>query len=265
MSDVFGNGEAYRGEAAPLVFAFTCGWVRLPMSFFLDGEEGRITAPATVFLIEHKKGLALFDTGLGPRFIPAPGTEAKGPVRMTQEDRIDRRLEAIGVDPAKIDYIINSHLHLDHAGGNCLLPEATLVVQAAEWDHARAGVDGAYFPEDVDTGHKLLKIHGEHDLFGDGSVVIFPTPGHTPGHQSARVRTMTGEVLLAADCCNLRRSLDEMRLPDHVHDASAYRATLGKLGELREQGVRLFYGHDPDDWSRVPQGRALSFAKGSQG
>lgn len=265
MTGVYGNGERYRGEAAPLVFAFTCGWLRLNTSFFLEGEPGRITVPATAFLIEHRQGLAVFDTGLGPRFLPPSNDPAAPVVRLSEEDRIDRRLEAIGVDPAQVRWIISSHLHLDHAGGNSFLPEATLVVQASEWDYAHAGIDSAYHLPEVDTGHRLLKIHGEHDLFGDGSVVIFPTPGHTPGHQSARVRTMTGEVLLAADCCNLRRSLDEMRLPDHVHDAAAYRDTLGKLGRLRDQGVRIFYGHDPDDWSLVPQGQALSFSQEGQG
>lgn len=263
MTCVNANGAHYRGEAAPLVFAFTCGWIRLNTSFFLEGEAGRITVPATAFLIEHPWGLAVFDTGFGARFLPPSSDPAAPVVRMSEEDRIDRRLEAIGVDPGKVSWIICSHLHLDHAGGNGFLPDATVIVQAEEWDYAHAGIDGAYHPTEVDTGHKIMKIRGEYDLFGDGSVIIFPTPGHTPGHQSARVRTMTGEVLLAADCCNLRKSLDEMRLPDHVHDAAAYRATLDKLRGLREQGVHIFFGHDPDDWSQVPQGRALSFeAKG---
>lgn len=258
------NGAQHRGEAAPLVYAFTCGWMTLKAGFFVEGETGRVTVPATAFLIEHHKGLAVFDTGLGPRFLPPSDDPAAVVVMMSEADRIDRRLEAIGVDPEKINFIINSHLHLDHAGGNSFLPNATIVVQAVEWDYAHAGVDGAYHAGEVDSGHHLLKINGEHDLFGDGSVILFPTPGHTPGHQSARVRTMTGEALLAADCCNMRKSLDELRLPDHVHDASAYHATLRQLSVMRDSGVRIFYGHDPEDWKQVPQGKALSFAMGGQ-
>ena len=238
----------------PLVVAFTCGWMTLPMAFFLDGEEGQIVCPATAYLIDHPKGLALFDTGLGPRFSYPAGTTPTKPLDLMEDsEQIDARLRAIGVDPGDIRWIINSHLHSDHAGGNSLLPNATVVVQATEWDYAFQGVDKAYHQPEFDTGHAVLKVHGEHDMFGDGSVVLLPTTGHTPGHQSARVRTAGGDVVLAADCCNLRRSLDEMRLPDHVHNADDYRRTLETLRGIRAGGTPIFYGHDPEFWSAVPQ------------
>ena len=171
---------------------------------------------------------------------------------------IDARLRAIGVDPADIIWILSSHLHLDHAGGNVLLPNATVIVQANEHDYAFTTTDQAYHIPEFDTGQPFKRIHGEYDVFGDGTVVLFPTPGHTPGHQSARVRTAGGEVVLASDCCNLKRSLDELRLPDHCHDADQYLATLKGLATMRAGGTRIYYSHDPEFWAGVPQGVPLS-------
>lgn len=240
------------------VIAFTVGWLTLPLSFFLDGEDGKIKVPCTAFLIRHPaKGLALFDTGLGPRFERPAGTSAKGLADLEDDGTMGARLTAIGVDPADIRWIINSHLHSDHAGGNVYFPNASVIVQSAELDYARAGTDRAYHGPEFDLGQPFVRVNGEHDMFGDGSVVLFPSPGHTPGHQCARVRTASGSVVLAADCCNLKRSLDEMRLPDHVFNADQAMDTLRVLKSMRDQGTRIFYGHDPEFWDTIPKGVVL--------
>lgn len=239
------------------LFAFTVGWMTLPLSFFLAGEEGRIRFPATAYLIDHPRGLALFDTGLGPRFVRPAGTPAPKGMDLEDDATIDVRLRAIGVDPAQVRWILASHLHTDHAGGNLYLPNATVIVQAEEHDYAVSGRDRAYHRPEFDTGQPFKRVRGEHDVFGDGSVILFPTPGHTPGHQSARVRTPGGEIVLASDCCNLKRSLDELRLPDHCHDADQYIATLKGLADRRTPGSRIVYSHDPDFWAGVPQGVPL--------
>jgi N-acyl homoserine lactone hydrolase len=95
-------------------------------------------------------------------------------------EEISARLEAIDHDPARIDVNINSQFHFDHLGGNALIPNAVLVAQKREWEAvldpdiaARHGFNRA----DLDLGHKLNSVHGEHDLFGDGSLVCLPTHG----------------------------------------------------------------------------------------
>lgn len=239
-----------------LLYAFTCGHITLPTSYFISGEDGKTRVPACVFLIDHPDGLALFDTGFSDRFVGLDKGLGKI-VDVPREHPVAERLRELEVDPGDIDWIINSHLHLDHAGGNHLLPNATVIVQEGEWEFGLSGEDGAYAREDFDTGQPVKQIRGEHDLYGDGSVILFPTPGHTPGHQSARVRTATGEAVLAGDCCNFRRSLDEMRLPEQVYNADHYRGSLARLSELRRAGAKIFYGHDPDFWATVPQAEAL--------
>lgn len=241
----------------PAVYALTVGWMTLPLSYFLGGEEGKIRFPITAFLIDHPAGMALFDTGLGPRFVRPAGTPAKGLGDIEEDGTIDARLRAIGRDPANVRWILCSHLHLDHAGGFAFLPNATVIVQAEEFDYAMSGSDLAYHPPEFNLGHQYLHVKGEHDVFGDGSVMLFPTPGHTPGHQSARVKTGGKELVLASDCCNLKRSLDHLWLPGTTHDADAYLATLKGLSAMRARGSRIFYSHDPDFWAAVPQGVPL--------
>jgi len=246
-------------EEGVLLYAFTCGYITLPTNYFISGEEGKTKVPACVFLIDHPDGLALFDTGFSDRFVGLEKGLGKI-VDMPPEHPVADRLRELEVDPAQIKWIINSHLHLDHAGGNHKLPNATVIVQDSEWEFGLSGEDGAYTTEDFDTGQTVKRITGEHDLFGDGSVILFPTPGHTPGHQSARVRTATGEAVLAGDCCNFRRSLDELRMPDQVYNADHYYGSLQRLSALRRAGAHIFFGHDPDFWATVPQAETLDLS-----
>src|SRR6266404_3220070 len=147
----------------------------------------------------------------------------------------------------KIDLIVNSHFHFDHVGGNALIPNATMVVQRREWD---AGMDpdaarrSGFDPRDFDLGHKLRLVDGEHDVFGDGAVVCLPTHGHTPGHQSLKLRLAGGDVVLAADSCYFCRTLRERRLPRFAHDREAMHTSLDRLAALETAGARIFFGHD---------------------
>jgi N-acyl homoserine lactone hydrolase len=229
-----------------------CGRLTLPLAFFLDGEPGSVTVPVATYLIEHPDGYALFDAGLGPRFRRPTGAPANGFVDLEASSCVDVRLRSVGVDPADVRYLVNSHLHTDHAGGNALVPAATVVVQRAEWEYAHRTGGREYELSEFDTGQAVRQVEGRHDLFGDSSVVLIPTPGHTPGHQSALVQTTTGEVVLTGDACNMRRAMDELRLPDHAHDLGEYERSLLLLRDLRTRGAVVLFGHDPEFWNTIP-------------
>ena len=91
-------------------------------------------------------------------------------------------------------------------------------------------------PRDFDLGHKLRLVDGEHDVFGDGSVVCLPTHGHTPGHQSLKAAARaSGDIVLAADSCYFCRTLRERRLPRFVYDREAMLASLDRLAALEKR------------------------------
>jgi glyoxylase-like metal-dependent hydrolase (beta-lactamase superfamily II) len=247
------------------VYAFTCGWLDGEFDRLMEGGVGRIRLPIPAYLIEHPKGSALFDTGMHPDCQSDPaGRLGQHLARLFAFDyhpgeEIGARLEAIGRDPARIDLVINSHFHFDHVGGNAQIPNATLLVQRREWD---AGIDPdiaarrGFDRRDFDLGHERRLLDGEHDVFGDGSVICLPTHGHTPGHQSLKLRLEGREIVLAADSCYFCRTLAERRLPRFVHDREAMLDSLDRLAALERAGAGIFFGHDPDFWRTVPQAPA---------
>ena len=247
------------------LYALTCGRLSGDFGRLTEGGEGRIELPIPSYLIEHPKGRVLFDTGMHPDLQRDPAARlGERLARLFDFDyrpgeEVGARLEAIGRDPARIDVIVSSHFHFDHVGGNAQIPNATMVVQRPEWE---AGTDPdmaaqrGFDRRDFDLGHKVILADGEYDVFGDGSLVCLPTPGHTPGHQSLRVKLASGDIVLAGDACYFCRTLRERRLPRYSWDREAQLASLEKLAGLETQGARIFFGHDPEFWKTLPQAPA---------
>ncbi|MBO0735821.1 MAG: N-acyl homoserine lactonase family protein [Alphaproteobacteria bacterium] len=249
----------------PKLYAMTCGWLTGELGRLMEGGKGKANLPIPAYLIEHPKGTALFDTGMHPACQHDPagrvGPRIAGLFGFNYHagEEISARLAALGRDPCRIDLIIASHLHFDHVGGNALIPNATVIVQRREWE---AGMDAdiasqrGFDRQDYDLGHKVLQIDGEHDVFGDGSVICLPTYGHTPGHQSLKLRLSAGETVLAADACYFCRTLRERRLPRYAYNRAAMHASLDRLARLEARGARIVFGHDGDFWKTVPQAPA---------
>jgi glyoxylase-like metal-dependent hydrolase (beta-lactamase superfamily II) len=101
-------------------------------------------------------------------------------------------------------------------------------------------------------------VDGEHDVFGDGTVILIPTYGHTPGHQSLLVRAGKGTTIVcASDACYTRENMDRDVLPKILWNPSVMHDSLATLRKLRDSaGATMFYGHDPDQWVATPRAPA---------
>jgi N-acyl homoserine lactone hydrolase len=119
-----------------------------------------------------------------------------------------------------------------------LIPNATMLVQSREWE---AGMDPeiaarrGFNRRDFDLGHQLRLVDGEHEVFGDGSVVCLPMHGHTPGHQSLRLGLDRGEIVLAADACYFCQTLRERRLPHNMYDRETMLDSLDRSSQSQVQ------------------------------
>jgi N-acyl homoserine lactone hydrolase len=260
------------------VFALCGGYLELAReSMIRDATPARWTVPIACVLVGHPRGYLLFDTGLHP----ATRTDMLGrygeerarrfSVHSGAGDDVVSQLAVLGLQPADVRYVANSHWHFDHCGGNEFFPGSTILVQAAEMEAARSPTvlaTGRYRPSPADFEHPLRyqPVDGEHDVFGDGSVVLFPTFGHTPGHQSLLVRPgRDTRLVFTADACYTRENMDRDVLPTIVWDETEMAHSLRRLRELRDrQGARTVYGHDPQQWRDVPHAPA-AFAVSSLG
>lgn len=242
---------------------------------YIDTEWQYITAgkdigkpfksPMCMFLIEHPKGVALFDTGLNIQIATNPRgylsqaiLNAYLPV-MTEDQAAKNAIQKAGFKPEDIDFVVISHLHFDHTGGVGDFPNATYIVHAKELEYAYnppAYMHSAYLRADYDNKgvewHTLKgDLEGGFDLFDDDLIRLYLTPGHTPGHLSMRVKlSNSGPMMLTQDACYTTKNLagDLPGLMDHSE------ATLNsvKFFNLRQKaGVQIIPGHDPDLWPTI--------------
>jgi N-acyl homoserine lactone hydrolase len=237
------------------VRTLTCGWLTADASTMVPGQPGRMRMPVGAFLIEHPDGVAVFDTGMHADLEHSKArmrsTAELFEVELTGADSVVGQLAERGLAPEDVDLAVVSHLHFDHCGGLAQLPDARIVVQKAEWEAAFQGplVDfGVFNPDDFDLGHDRQVLDGGHDLFGDASVVVVPTPGHTAGHQSLLVE---GRLLLTGDACYCRLALDLDAPPEFGYDVERQRAGFAWLREQEAAGVHLVFSHDADQWAAL--------------
>jgi N-acyl homoserine lactone hydrolase len=242
------------------IYALCCGYLESDRSvFFPDNAPGtRMTIPVSSYLLIHPQGRVLFDTGVHCHAIADPvgrlgeRRAMRWTVRSQVGDDVVSQLARVGMRPEDITHVINSHFHFDHCGGNEFFPQATFLVQRREMERARSH-DNPYDPHDFDHPLHYQLVDGDYDLFGDGTLVLLPTYGHTPGHQSLWVRASKAmQLLFTADACYTKEHMDRDVLPHSVWNAEAMSHSLTTLRNLRDKhGVTLFYGHDPGQWQEI--------------
>lgn len=244
------------------------------MLWMLTSRTWTEPRPINVFVIEHKDGLVLFDTGqdrasiTDPGYFPAGITGAMyrrtAQADIPEDQTLTGQLTGLGYQPSDVSVAILSHLHQDHIGGLAELPNARIYVSQAEWDtvsEPRAELAGIMRNHIDLPGLSWTKVAPEatkdpslqpfgqaQDLFGDGTLLLIPTPGHTPGSMSMIVRqpgraplAMVGDLTYALDL------LDCGHVPGSG-SRKQLQQTTNKMNELRRNldGLVVLATHDPE-------------------
>jgi N-acyl homoserine lactone hydrolase len=225
------------------------GWFTAPAGIFRAGDDMDRTVryPIPAYVVETDTERILIDTGLNPAAIADPAAYYERPevfavIALEQDQSVAEQ-----VDVGTLTKVVLTHLHWDHVGGLQLIPKSVpVVIQRSEW---QAGHDDAavtrnvFLPHDYADGEReVILIDGDCDLLGDSTLELLSTPGHTPGHQSIRI----GELVVGADVAHFASGLDDHRFPIFADDHQQQGRSAERLRAMRDAGLTVIPGHDPD-------------------
>ncbi len=226
--------------------------------------------PCPVFLVEHPTaGRVLIDTGLPPAVVhdvrAAVGTAAAFMygLRASEDQPLPARLRALGIPRGGIDVVVMTHLHVDHAGALSELEDCRVIVSKDEWRSAHGGkaLARGYLRRQFDLAHDIQLVDFDDqsvnsfatfgrsfDLFGDGTVMLVSTPGHTSGHMSVILRLKDRECLIAGDAIYTRRSLDAGDIPLVLADEHNYKRSVREIRAYKQMtpSALVIPGHDAE-------------------
>ncbi len=246
---------------------------RLPALWWVFTSRSWIDIPLNVFALEHRDGLVLFDAGMDPAIATDPNyvSSAIGRLFMrnlfrfeiTSDDTLAAKLAGLGFSAGDVSKVIVSHLHFDHVGGIADVPQAELLVSRDEWQQLSGPhpernyifrehieLPGAKWqPIDFQASNDPLfaPFGGCYDVTGDGSMILLPTPGHTPGSMSMLVRAADiPPVLFIGDLTYEADLLMNDQVPG-TGDAALLRSSFAKVRALKAQipDLLILASHDP--------------------
>lgn len=223
----------------------------------ISGEHRDLSVRS--YLVVHPRGVLLWDTGIDDSIAGEPnGRQIVEPIRFRVPKTLGAQLSEIGYSPRDVDVLGLSHMHIDHVGNAGLFRGARVVMQRAERD-AAYGPDAerlTYIPETYAAIDRdaIDAIEGLQDVFGDGSVVMHPLPGHTPGHQGLRVALPErGPVLLAGDITYSRRDYAEAAPRKSNFDLDQTSASIAAAKAMEREGTAVWLHHDMEAEREIRQ------------
>jgi glyoxylase-like metal-dependent hydrolase (beta-lactamase superfamily II) len=228
-------------------------------------QDRDVMMPVNMYIIDHPKGLVVFDTGNN---VAISDGNCKShwnswicdnlQPSQTRAEVIDKLLEKVGYRVGDVKIVITSHSHLDHIGNIEMFPDAIHVIQKKElyqaWWPEKFQRGGAHVMADYDDARDFtyFELNGDYDLFGDGSVVIISTPGHTLGHQSVKVRLNdTGTVILAQDAVWIKENL-EGHPAGLNYSILDYTNSVNRIKMIRDiENAQIWMGHSIDQYTEM--------------
>jgi N-acyl homoserine lactone hydrolase len=199
------------------------------------------------YIVKHGDEYLLWDTG---HAMTTPNVAPKVSI-------VDQ-LAKINVTPDQIKYVGISHYHGDHTGQVASFPKATLLIGAREWEAITApkpaeGVNYKPFEHWIKGEGKVEPLPLDKDVFGDGSVIVLRTPGHTPGHQALLVKLASGNIILSGDAVHFRENLDTDGAPAFNYDRAQTVASVERLKKIAANlKAQIIIQHDARDIDKLP-------------
>jgi N-acyl homoserine lactone hydrolase len=251
--------DPIKAGVAEKLFRLNCGHsLANDESVWTPGENvGRsIEFSSTCWLIKHGSEWLLWDTGVPESALNNPRGWSTLPKLIVYD--LDKTLTdqfaEIGLKPRDITRVAISHTHGDHIGNMGLFPDATILMQQAEYRWINSG-DGpndnvnqlmALARELLGTPKNLQLIDGDTDVFGDGSVTLVSTPGHTPGSQSLLVHLKnSGFIILSGDVVHLQENFEKNTVPSLNTNKVDSIASMEKIRQMIVMyKATLFINHD---------------------
>jgi glyoxylase-like metal-dependent hydrolase (beta-lactamase superfamily II) len=251
--------------STPRIYIFDNGAIRGldPALFnFTRDELAEVDFVNVSYLIAHPRGTLMFDAGaVADSHFPADGSPVTEGV-MSATKPLKPQLAAAGYEPSDVDYFVLSHYHSDHTANANDFAAATWIVQQAERNFMFADQpQGIIRPETYsalrNAKTKILD-NEDFDVFGDGSVVVLATPGHTPGHQVVAVKlASTGTVVLGGDLYHYPEERTTGRVPTFEFNADQSRVSRAKVEKyLEDNDATLWIEHDIATHAKLPRAPA---------
>ena len=202
------------------------------------------------YLFQHERGTLLWDTGVPDSVIEQKDgiTSPNGAVVWFRDKTLASQLASVGVKPDDITYVAISHTHGDHIGNAKTFAKSKILIQKLEHE---AAMNATPKPFNDDQNFELLS--GDRDVFGDGSLTIISTPGHTPGHQSLLVKLpKTGALVLTGDLVHFQYMWDNKIVPAFNFNQEQSLASIDRIGKLAgTHKAQLWIGHDKDTTAKI--------------
>ncbi len=251
--------DATRAGFAEKLYRLDCGHsLANDESVWTPGENaGRsIAFSSTCWLIERGSEWLLWDTGVPESALNNPKGWSTLPKLIVYhlDKTLTDQLAEIGLKTSDITYVALSHTHGDHIGNVLSFPNSTVLMQRAEytWISSPNGTNDnvnqlkALARKLLGTPKHLQLLDGDTDVFGDGSVTLVSTPGHTPGHQSLLVHLMnSGFIILSGDVVHLEENFEKNTVPSLNTDEAASIASMGRVRRMMATyNAKLFINHD---------------------
>jgi glyoxylase-like metal-dependent hydrolase (beta-lactamase superfamily II) len=252
--------------SAPRIYVFEAGSIKGldPQLFNFKREELKeVDFVNIAYLVVHPKGTLMFDTGGIPDSAFKPGGEPVTEGIMSATKALKPQLAATGYKPSDINYLALSHYHSDHTANANDFAGATWIVQKAERDFMFADKPQGIIQPAQYTALKNAKTrilnNEDLDVFGDGTVVIMSTPGHTQGHQVLFVKLpKRGPVVLAGDLYHYPEERTTGRIPTFEFNAEQSTASRKKIETfIKQNKAELWIEHDIATHATLPKAPAF--------